>query len=75
MIVNIRVEKLKFKLFLPTSLLKSRFIVKRITGSENDSLYIKNLYRTIKKYIKENGHFTLLELRDGQDNTYITIRV
>lgn len=75
MVVNIRIEKLKFKLFLPTSLLKSRFIVKKITCNGTENLWAKDLYKTVKKYVKENGHFTLLELCDSQENTYITIRV
>ena len=72
------------KLWFPTSLLKSKFVVNYIIklnninkdGRTNIEPLIKSLpiiYKTLKKYIKEHGHFTLVDVSSGGNQVLIKI--
>lgn len=67
-------------LWLPTSLLKSKFILSLINkhcDNENIKIYIPlipKLYKSFKKYIKENGHFVLIDITSSDgDKVYIKV--
>ena len=67
------------KLWLPTSLLKSKFIlnnIKKSGGTDIEPLMklIPIIYKTLKKYIKEHGHFTLVDVRSS-DGDKVIIKV
>ena len=72
------------KLWFPTSLLKSKFvlnyIIKLNSNKEDINIDIEPLmeslpiiYKNLKKYIKEQGHFTLLEVSSGGNEVLIKI--
>lgn len=79
----------KFYILLPSFLIKSKLISKCIykkssnntNNADNDldikyeqvHLYIKNIYKHLKKYIKENGHFTLIEIKNANNNIKIIL--
>lgn len=72
-------KKRRITLVLPTFLIKSKIICKVISNnvdSEDEYLkiryIIKTTYKELRKYIKENGHFKLLEVKsDDGDVTII----
>lgn len=60
----IRDANTKLSFSLPTSLIKRRIVWKRVLkNSFVDIKKIKKIYPKIKKYIKENGHFSLVEVQ------------
>lgn len=66
------------KLWLPTSLLKSKFIlnnIKKYGGTDIEPLMksLPIIFKNLKKYIKEQGHFTLLEVSSGDNQVLIKI--
>ena len=67
------------KLWLPTSLLKSKFIIKNIKkhgGIDIEPLMnlLPKIYKTLKVYIKKHGHFTLVDVRSS-DGDKVIIKV
>lgn len=67
------------RLWLPTSLLKSKFIlnkIKKYGGTDIEPLMklIPIIYKTLKKYIIEHGHFTLVDVRSS-DGDKVIIKV
>lgn len=67
------------KLWLPTSSLKSKFILKNIKkygGIDIDPLMnlLPKIYKTLKTYIKKHGHFTLVDVRSS-DGDKVIIKV
>lgn len=64
------------KLWLPTSLLKSKFILKNIKkygGIDIDPLMnlLPKINKTLKTYIKKHGHFTLVDVRSSEGDKVI----
>ncbi len=74
-------EKTLFKLRLPISALKSKFLANILFTKANmpsqeikkNKAFIKSACSYIKKYIKEYGHFTILEVLSS--DYYISIWV
>ncbi len=69
----------ELKLWLPTSLLKSKFIIRNIkrygsTDIEPFMDLLPMLYKVLKKYIKQNGHFVLLDIKSS-DGDEVIIKV
>lgn len=70
-------DKINIRLILPNSMLKTKFITNTITKHSNHNIHkktISKMYKILKDYIKENGHFTLVEV-ESKDGTYVKIRV
>ena len=70
-------DKVKINLVLPNSLIKSKMIINSIEKYGNVNLdkdIGKKMYLIIKEYIKENGHFNLVEV-ESKDGTYVKIRL
>lgn len=71
-----------FNLRLPLSLLKSKFITKAIAKKCNGvhintkelSKIAPNLYKEIRKYIKQHGHFNLVEIK-SHDGSEVSIKL
>lgn len=72
------------KFWFPTSLLKSKFvlnyIIKLNSNKKDINIDIEPLMKSLpiicknlKKYIKEQGHFTLLEVNSGEAQVLIKI--
>ena len=71
--------KITFRFWLPTSALKSKLISKQLSkyckGTNIDfSNIMPVLYKSLKKYIKENGHFTLIDIVSS-DGDKVIIKV
>ena len=71
--------KITFRLWLPTSILKSKFITKQLLkyckGTNIDFSHIMPvLYKSFKKYIKENGHFILIDVVSSEGDK-VVVRV
>ena len=67
------------KLWIPTSLLKSKFILRILKKRcEIDIEPLMNLlpkiYKTLKIYTKKHGHFTLVDVRSS-DGDKVIIKV
>ena len=67
------------KLWLPTSLLKSKFFLKNIKkygGIDIEPLMnlLPKINKTLKTYIKKYGHFTLVDVRSS-DGDKVIIKV
>lgn len=85
--IIIRVDKdreksLRFSFILPTSLVKTKWIWKFAIKSADENKqeeiiqarkFVLYGYKALKKYIKENGHFTLVEVMS--EDAYVKIRV
>lgn len=70
-------DKVKINLIIPTSLIKSKILlneIKKHSGVDLDVTVFKKMYKSLKEYIKENGHFNLVEV-NSKDGEYIKIRV
>ena len=68
-------EKIKINLVLPNSVIKSKIIsssIQKYVGDNISKDVMKKIYQVIKEYIKENGHFNLVEV-DSKDGTFVKI--
>ena len=68
-------DKVKINLVLPNSVIKSKIISSSIQKYVGDNIpkdVMKKIYQVIKEYIKENGHFNLVEV-DSKDGTFVKI--
>ena len=56
------------KIYLPNFLIKSKFILKKICKEEKEELvdFILSVYKDLRKYIKENDHFPILEIESNE---------
>lgn len=66
-------EGYKIKLWLPTSLLRSKILIKIIKkkgGIDINPLMdmLPIIYKTLKKYIKKYGHFVLVDIESNDGN-------
>ena len=72
-------EGVVFILWLPTSLLKSKFIIKsikkygRIDDNEPFINSLPIIHKSLKEYIKKNGHFVLFYI-ESSDGDKISIK-
>ena len=66
------------KLWLPTSFLKRKFMMKFITQnadiSEQINALLPRFYNELKKFIKQNGHFTLVDITSA-DGEKVMIKI
>ncbi len=73
MIVSIN----KFKIILPTSLLKSRVAYKMINGNKTTNIKrdeLRDFYKGLRMYTKKYGHFTFLEIIED-NKVIISIKI
>lgn len=68
----------KLSLLLPTFLLKSKLVTKFISKYSDDSKIILDItpkiYKILKQYIRENGHFVLVDIISNEgDKVYIKV--
>lgn len=71
--ITVKQNKVKFSLYFPLFFLKSAAFTNLITKNEEIQISFKPYYRILKKYIKENGHFDIIEIESKEAK--ITIRV
>ena len=74
-------EGFKIRLWFPTSIIKSKFIVKTIRKYSKNSIDIEpvltllpTIHKSIKTYIKKNGHFILVDV-DSQEGYKVQIKI
>ena len=68
-------EKVKINLVLPNFVIKTKIIgssIQKYVGDNITKDIMKKIYQVIKEYIKENGHFNLVEV-DSKDGTFVKI--
>ena len=68
-------EKVKINLVLPNSVIKTKIIgssIQKYVGDNIPKDVMKKIYQVIKEYIKENGHFNLVEVV-SKDGTFVKI--
>ena len=79
--IVIKEGKHRISLRLPTGFLKFRFVAKAIAKETEGDIdpktlqkSIKTAYKGLKEYIKENGHFNLVEVkRDNGESVLIRL--
>ena len=71
--ITVKQNKVKFNLYFPLFFLKSAAFTNLITKNEEIQISFKPYYRVLKKYVKENGHFDIIEIESKEAK--ITIRV
>lgn len=71
--ITVKLNKAKFNLYFPLFFLKSTAFNNLITKKEEVQISFNPYYRILKKYIKENGHFDIIEIESKEEK--ITIRV
>lgn len=63
-------NKKRFTIFLPTSFIKSKLLYKYLYNDKDKNeqaiiqtrQFVKKMYKEIKKYISNNGHFVFIEV-------------
>ena len=71
--IIIKTKPHKFSFYLPNGFIKSTILLKSLDLDRETKKLIKSCYPHIKKFIKTNGHFNLVEVV-GKD-AKIIIRV
>ena len=74
-------EGFKIRLWFPTSILKSKFIIKLIKKYSKNSIDIQPvlnllplIHKGLKTYIKKNGHFILVDV-NSQEGYKVQIKI
>ena len=68
-------ERFRFAQHLPIWFIKTRYTAKKILENSNDKeidsseiaklqKQIKSIYKFLKKFVRENGHFTLIDVEE-----------
>ena len=65
---------IKKKLYFAFHLPLNGWILKVVAKEANDDIDVKSLVKALKKYVKENGHFDLVNIV-ASDGTKIKIRI
>jgi hypothetical protein len=71
--ITVKQNKVKFSLYFPLFFLKSAAFNNLITKNKKFQISFNPYYRILKKYVKENGHFDIIEIESKEEK--ITIRV
>ena len=65
-----------FTLWLPTALLKCKFILKKINKHSDTDIdqfiaLLPTINKSLKEYIKKNGHFVLVDVKSAEGETVV----
>ena len=71
--INIKNESIDFNVYLPSSCIKSNLLLRSLNVDKKTRTFIKQTYKLLKKYSKENNHFDFVEIT--KDDSKITIRI
>lgn len=76
--IKVKTNTINITIPFPLGLLKSKFVIEQINNNTKDLNLnpdiAKDVVDSIRKYIKENGHFTLCEVTTSEnDHIVITI--
>lgn len=67
-------EGFRLNLWLPTSLLKSKFVIthikKHVAGIEPLMNTLPLVYKALEKHIKKNGHFVLIDIESSNGDKF-----
>lgn len=79
--IRVRSEDAKFTFWVPLFLLKSKWLIKKISRSKNSNIDIKKLeellplmIKELKKFKKHHKDFTLLNV-ESSDNEHVIIKL
>ena len=69
--IIINSEDINKKIYLPNCLIKSKFILNKLSKDNNEELkkFIISIYKDLRKYIRKNGHFIIVDIEsnDGEN--------
>ena len=77
MILKIKDSKgFGFAFWLPTALLKCKFILKKINKHSDTDIdqfiaLLTTINKSLKEYIKKNGHFVLVDVKSAEGETVV----
>ena len=68
--------KITFRLWFPTSIIKSNFITKQIqkyckSVKLDFASFMPTMYKSLKSYIRHNGHFVLVDVVSSEGDKII----
>lgn len=72
--INYKYGKLKLTIWIPTSLVKNKKIQKLLHIEEYNE-FINVALIECRKYVKKNGHFTLIDLNTIDEGKKINIKI
>lgn len=77
--ISYKSKKKNINFWLPNSVIKTkvfwRWISNDINLNNEDLIYIlRSLYKQLKKYVKQNGHFYLITIKTN-DGKLVTIKM
>lgn len=64
------------KLYLPTSIIKSKFFIKKFIDEDEVrkcKKLVKKSYKSLIYYVKLNGHFNLIEIKTHSTEIFIIV--
>ena len=79
-VIKDKKERKNIVLYFPLSFIKMPFIIKKLNSSNNINLPEENkellneIYKVLKQFVKENGHFNLVEI-NGNNGDVVLIRI
>lgn len=75
MLIKFKTKNITIPLYLPNLILKSKYIINKISKNGFQNNWIINVYPHIKKYIKKYGHFNLIEIFDHKNKVSIIVKI
>ena len=79
-VIKDKKERKNIVLYFPLSFIKMPFVIKKLNSSNNVNLPEENkellneIYKVLKQFVKENGHFNLVEI-NGNNGDVVLIRI
>lgn len=79
-VIKDKKERKNVVLYFPLSFIKMPFVIKKLNSSNNINLPEENkellniIYKVLKRFVKENGHFNLVEINENNGDV-VLIRI
>lgn len=79
-VIKDKKERKNIVLYFPLSFIKMPFVIKKLNSSNNINLPEENkellneIYKVLKRFVKENGHFNLVEINENNGDV-VLIRI
>ena len=79
-VIRDKKERKNVVLYFPLSFIKMPFVIKKLNSSNNINLPEENkellnkIYKVLKRFVKENGHFNLVEINENNGDV-VLIRI
>lgn len=79
-VIKDKKERKNLVLYFPLSFIKMPFVIKKLNSSNNINLpqdnkeLLNKIYKVLKQFVKENGHFNLMEINENNGDV-VLIRI